>query len=216
MIDTFITYIQYIVQEFGVLGIFIATLIEQIIAPIPSGLVPIMAGFFLLPAYEDFFTILGQSMSVIALPVAVGVTLGSLVIYFIGYLGGKPIIEKSQKWFGFGWNDLERIKKGLDRGQSDEFVLFVLWLLPVVPSAAIAIFCGIIRYHIVKYILIAMAGSFLRATIMSLIGWQAGELYYVNVEQITLIENYILIGLGFLILTGIIFLFYKNKKRNYA
>ena len=113
-------------------------------------------------------------------------------------------------------NPGEEIKKKLNKSQSDEFTLFILWFLPIIPSAAIAIFCGIVRYSLFKYILLGISGLFFRAIIIGLIGWQAGELYYVAAEQISLIENYILIGLGLLILVGIIFLFYKNKKRNYV
>lgn len=211
MIDGFIVYIQSIVVEYGALGVFIATLIEQIIAPIPSPLVSMMAGFFLLPVQGLFLDVLWQSMLIIALPIALGMTLGSLIIYFLGFWGGKPVIEKSRRWLGLNWKEIEKTKKKLDNSWSDEFALFVLWLLPVVPSAVIAVLCGIIRYPIFKYIFIAVCGLFFRAIIISLIGWQAGELYYLSVKQIAAIENYLLIGFIFLILAGVGFLFYKKR-----
>lgn len=213
MIDAFITYIESIVVEYGALGVFIATLIEQIVAPIPSPLVPIMAGFFLIPAQIPFLDALLQSMLVVGLPVALGMTLGSLVIYFLGYLGGKPAIEKTKKWLGLDWKDIEKTKKKLDNSLSDELAIFILWLIPIVPSAAIAVLCGIIRYPIFKYIPLAVSGLFLRATIISLIGWQVGGVYYIVAAQIAAIENYLLIGFIFLILFGIGFLFYKKRRR---
>lgn len=216
MIDAFITYIQSIVVEYGALGVFFASLIEQIIAPIPSPLIPIMAGFFLLPAHGFFWDVLWQSMFIIALPVAFGATIGSLILYFLGYLGGKPIIEKSKKWIGLNWEDLEKVKIKLNNSRLDESTLFILWALPIVPSTAIAVSCGIIRYPVFKYILITISGIFIRATIMSIVGWQAGELYYVNIERIAAIENYLLIGFGILILIGIGFLFYKNYKKKHV
>ena len=171
-----------------------------------------MAGFFLLPAQGLFLDVLWQSMLVIAIPVALGMTLGSLVIYFLGFWGGKPVIEKSRKWLGLSWEEIEKTKKKLDNSPNDEFAFFSLWLIPIVPSAAIAVFCGIIRYPVFKYIPLAVSGLFLRATMISLIGWQAGELYYINVKQIAAIENYLLIGFIFLILIGVVFLFYKKKR----
>jgi len=216
MINDFLLYIQSIVLEFGIWGVFIVAIIEQIIAPIPSPLIPIMTGFFLLPANDFLLDVLLKSIYLIALPYAFGAIIGSLFIYFLGYFGGKPIIEKSKKWLGFSWENLEKIKKELNKNQRDEFTLFILWFLPVIPSAAISIFCGIVRYSLFKYILLGVSGLFFRAIIISLIGWQAGALYYVAAEQISLIENYILIGFILLILIGIIFLFYKNKKRNYV
>jgi len=214
MIDFLIAYIQSIVIEHGALGLFFAGLIEQIIAPIPSSLVPIMAGFFLLPVNIFFIDVLWQSIFIIAFPVVLGMILGSLIIYSLGYWGGKPIIEKNKKWLGLNWEEIEKIKKKIDTSSSDEFTIFTLWALPIMPGVAIAIFCGIVRYPILKYILLTISGMFLRTTVMSLIGWQAGELYYVNVQQISAIENYLLIILGILTLIGIGFLVYKKRKLN--
>ena len=211
MIDSFIAYIKLIVVEHGALGVFIATLIEQIIAPIPSPLVPMIAGFFLLPAQGFFSDVLWQSMLVIAIPVALGMTFSSLVIYLLGFWGGKPIIEKSRKWLGLNWEEVEKTKKKLDNSSRDELALFVLWLLPIVPSAAIAVLCGIIRYPVFKYIPIAISGLFLRTTVVSLIGWQAGEFYYITAKQIAAIESYLLIGFIFLVLVGVVFMFYKKR-----
>ena len=214
MIDGFIDYIRLIIVEYGALGVFIAALIEQIIALIPSSLIPIMAGFFLLPVQGFFWNVLLQAMLIIAIPATLGMTLGSLVIYFLGYLGGRPAIEKSKKWLGLSWEQVEKTKKKLDNNRgSDEFALFILWFLPVVPTSVMAVLCGIIRYPIFKYIPIVICALFLRVTIISLIGWQTGELYYITIKQITVIENYLLIGFIFLILIGVRFLFYKKRRR---
>jgi len=207
MIDALIAYIQSIVVEYEALGVFIAILFT----PIPSTIIITTAGFFLLPAYGTFWSVLLQSMLLIALPVALGVVLGTLVIYFLAYWGGKPIIQKSAKWFGFSWEDLEETKKKLSKGRSDELMLFVLWALPIVPGAPIAAFCGIIRYPLLKYILLTAGGVFLQSVILSLMGWQAGELYYVVTEEIAMIGNHFLIGFGLLVLIGIALLLYKKK-----
>ena len=126
MIDVFITFIESIVIGYGAFGVFFAALIEQIIAPIPSPLIPIMAGFFLLPAHGLFWNVLWQNMFIIALPTSLGITLGSLIFYLLTYWGGKPIIEKSKKWIGLRWEDLEKIKQKLNHSQSDEFILSLI------------------------------------------------------------------------------------------
>jgi membrane protein DedA with SNARE-associated domain len=211
MINAFINYIQSIVVGYGTLGIFVAALIEQIIVFIPSSFVPITAGFFILPAYGLFLDVLWKSIYTIALPVAFGTALGSLIFYFLGYLGGKPIIEKTKKWFGLNWEDVEKIKKKLDNSRSDELTLFILWTLPILPTVVIAVSCGIFHYSLLKHILLTISGIFLRATAMSMVGWQMGELYYIAVKRIEFIENYLLIAFGLLILVGVIFLFYKKQ-----
>jgi LPXTG-motif cell wall-anchored protein len=212
MITDFINYIELIVVEYGALGIFFAALIEQIIVPIPSSFVSITAGFFILPAYGLFLDVLWKSIYVIALPVALGTALGSLFFYFLGYLGGKPVVEKTKKWLGLNWEDIEKIKKKLDNSRNDELALFILWTLPILPTVVIAVSCGIFRYPVLKHILLTISGIFLRATAMSMVGWQMGELYYIGIKEIDLIENYFLIGFGLLILIGAVFIFYKKRK----
>ena len=44
MIESSITYIQEIIATYGAWGVFVATLIEEVVAPIPSALVPLAAG----------------------------------------------------------------------------------------------------------------------------------------------------------------------------
>ena len=212
MINAIIDYIESIVVQYGALGVFIASFIEQIVAPIPSALVPMMAGFFLIPAQVPFLDALLQSMLVVGLPVALGMTFGSLVIYSLGYLGGRPAIEKTKKWLGLSWDQVEKAKKKMNNSWKDEIALFFLWLIPIIPGAVIAALCGIVRYPVFKYIPIVICALFLRTTVVGLIGWQAGELYYVNLERIAVIEDYILIGFIFLALVGIGFLFYKKRR----
>lgn len=211
MIDVFIEYLRRIVIEFGSFGVFIASFTEQVIPMIPTFLIVIMATLFLIPPEGHFLLILGKIMLIISLPAALGGTLGSLIFYFLSYLGGKPLINKAQGWLGLKWEDIEELKKRFDHNKSDELAIFILWLLPT-PSLAIAILCGAVRYPALKYILLALVGIFLRATTTSLVGWQAGAMH-LAIEDLTILGNYFLIGLTLLILTGIIFLIYKKYRR---
>ncbi|MEK7452130.1 MAG: VTT domain-containing protein [Patescibacteria group bacterium] len=214
MIEQLTSFIQPIVTEYGALGVFLATLLEEIIAPIPSPLVPLMAGFFLLPVREGFLTIAWQALFVIAFPVALGATLGSLVVYGIGYWGGKPVIEKSKKWLGLSWGDVEKIERKLIRGRGDEFVLFALRVLPVVPGVAISGFCGIVRYPLKTFVAITFLGALARSTALGIAGWYVGSMYLVYVDVISKIENYLF---AVLILLAVFFagrfLFLKKRCR---
>lgn len=216
MIEKFTSYIQPIVMEYGALGVFLATLLEEIVAPIPSPLVPLTAGFFLLPAGESFLDILWQTLFMIAFPVALGTTLGSLAVYGIGYWGGKPVIEKSKKWLGLNWNDIEKIEQKLIRGNSDEIVLFILRTLPIVPGVAVSGFCGIVRYPLKTFAVITFLGASVRAAALGVVGWYVGATYLVYANTISKIEDYML---AFVIILALFFagrfIFLKNiKQRN--
>jgi len=210
MIEHFTSYIQPIVTEHGALGVFLATLLEEIVAPIPSPFVPLTAGFFLLSASASFLTIVWQTLFIIALPVAVGITLGSLAVYSIGYWGGKPVIEKSKKLLGLSWEDVEKMEQKLIRGKGDEAMLFILRALPVVPGVAISSFCGIVRYPLKTYVILTFLGALVRATTLGIVGWYVGSLYLTYVEAISKIEDYVLIVLILLTLFFVGRFFFKK------
>ncbi len=192
MIEKLTAYIQPIVVGYGAFGVFLATLLEEIIAPIPSSLVPFTAGFFLLPSAENHLVeIVWRASFIIALPVALGITLASIAVYSIGFTGRKPAIEKNKKWLGLKWEDLEKIENRLTRTRYDEIVLFALRILPIVPGVAISGFCGIVRYPLKAFATLTFLGSFTRALLLGIIGWNIGEAYAAYSEIISKVEKYI-------------------------
>lgn len=194
MIEHAITFMQEIIAQYGAWGVLAATLLEEIVAPIPSPIVPLAAGFFLLPPEYPFLSILMRAAVLIALPVTVGISLGSSIVYALAYFGGKPIIEKTAWITGIKWGDLEKIEARLTGGRGDEIVLFLLRLIPAVPGVGISGFCGLVRYPFKTFLAITIMGSFLRALLLGLFGWQVGELYAEYADYIAHIEDYLLYG----------------------
>ncbi len=201
MIESAVTFMQAIIAEYGAWGVFCATLLEEIIAPIPSPIVPLAAGFFLLPLSSSLTLAIIKALTLIALPVSIGVSLGSSIMYSLGYFGGKPIVEQSRRWSGIDWNDVEKTEARLTSGRGDEITLFILRLLPIIPGVAISGLSGIIRYPYTKFIAITAVGSFLRAFVLGMIGWQAGELYVTYASTVAHFEK---VGLGVVFLVLII------------
>lgn len=196
MIERLISYIQVVIAEHGAAGVFLATLLEEVIAPIPSPLVPLAAGFFLLPVNATLLEVTWQALFVIATPVSLGITIGSLTVYSIGYWGGKPAIERSKKWIGLSWEDLEKMEARLTRGRGDEIALFVLRVLPIVPGVAISAFCGIVRYPVKTFAVVTLLGAFTRALMLGIVGWYAGGAYAAYSEAISAVEKYIFVALA--------------------
>lgn len=211
MIENFIVYIQSIIFEYGAWGVFLATLITEIIAPIPSPLAPLAAGFFLLPVDIFFMEIALKGIALIAFPVAVGISVGSALVYALGFFGGRPIVEKSKRWTGINWQDIEKTEARLTRGKGDEIALFILRVLPIVPGVAISGFCGIVRYSFKKFIIITGLGAFVRAFVLSMIGWQVGELYVNYADIIAKFEKYILLGVFSFLFLFAFFAFIRKR-----
>jgi membrane protein DedA with SNARE-associated domain len=200
MIEHLVTYMQLIISEYGAWGVFVATLIEEIIAPVPSPIVPLAGGFFLLSAGLSFAEVVVRSVLLIALPVSIGISLGSAVVYALGFFGGKPVIEKSGKWTGIKWRDIEEAEARLSRGRRDEITLFTLRILPIVPGVAISGLCGAVRYPFKKFITITYLGAFVRAFVLGILGWQVGEVYATYADMISKYEKYILLGVVLIVL----------------
>ena len=211
MIATAITYIESVIQGYGAWGVLIATFIEEAVAPIPSALVPTAAGFFLIPPELALVPALLRTVVVIALPVAVGVTLGASAVYGIAYAGGRSVIERFGKWVGLQWEQIETMQRRFTGKRSDELLLFVFRLIPIIPGVGLSGFCGVVRYPFVPFAVITFLGAFLRAVALGLLGWWAGELYQQYFEIIDRIEGRLLIGLVVVVAAAAAYYFWHRK-----
>lgn len=209
MSAAFVLQLEAVIREYGVVGVLFAAFLEEIIAPIPSSLVAMLAGFFLVPMeYAWLQATIAASLKV-AVPMGLGVTAGSLVIYAIAYYGGKPIIVRYSKWLGISWTSIEQTERRFTKGYADELTLLGARILPIVPSVAISTFCGLVRYPVKTFILLTLAGSFMRSTIMAMVGWQVRDAYISYAEVISRVETFVFISI---IIICISFLFWRMIK----
>jgi membrane protein DedA with SNARE-associated domain len=213
MIEQGVHYVQALISTYGVWGVIVAAIIEEVVAPIPSSLVPLAAGFFLLPANAVLPLVVTEAALLIALPVGIVITLASIVIYTIAYWGGKPVIDRFHRVLGVTWTDVERIERRVVRGNRDEITLVVLRLLPLIPGVALSGFCGVVRYSFPRFVVTTLLGSSLRAWALALIGWQAGEFYFKYVEIIGKFEKQIFFGVILTaVLLGVLYVIWRRMR----
>ncbi len=210
MINALILQLGAVIMEYGAVGVLFAAFSEEIIAPIPSSLVAMFAGFFLLPTEYTWLQAVGAASLKVAIPMSIGVTAGSLVIYAVAYFGGKPIIIRYGKWFGMSWTLIEKTEQKFIKGYADELILFAARALPLVPSVAVSSFCGLVRYPIKTFILLTLAGTFIRAMIMAMIGWHVRDAYISYAEIISQIEKFVLIAI---IIAFMVFVFLRLRQK---
>lgn len=187
-----------------------ASIIEEIIAPIPSTLVIMGSSFLILKGYPIAVDSIMRLLIYVVLPASAGVTLGSLFVYAIGYFLGSPFIKRWGKYMGVSWDDIEKAEGRFSQGQSDNLILFILRAVPVVPSVAISIFCGFIRYRLRDYITFTFMGSLVRGFVLGILGWQFGMLYLEISQQISFLEELVLLVL--VIALGVYLYWRKTKK----
>lgn len=209
MIDYFVNFLEIYILPWGALGVFVASVLEEVIAPIPSALIMTMSGFIFVTGGVSFSSI-STLIFVVAIPAALGVTIGSYFIYFIARYGGKFVIEKWGKYIGLYWSDIEKIQSKLGGTKKDEIIISGARVLPIVPSVAISAFCGIIQMNLIKYFVITLIGTFFRGLILGVIGWQVGNVYYKYADLIQSIEKFVLLSTIF-VLAIFIVLKYKGR-----
>ncbi len=212
MIESLILFIHTHLLPLGGFGVFIASIIEEILAPIPSAAVIFASGFLLVKGPIGFDTVLDLLVKV-AIPAALGITLGSLMVYGIAYYAGKPILTKWGKWLGLSWEDVEKIQLKFSQTSFDEASLFVIRAIPIVPSVVISAFCGLIRFPLRPYVLFSLLGLIVRAILLGFVGWQIGTLYFRYAKYVTLFENIILVGIVIFVTIFVGWRVYKHKKQ---
>lgn len=213
MIESIIAFIQTFFLPLGAVGVFIASFVEEVVAPIPSALVIFSSGFLYISGPITWATVF-RLMWLVVVPAAAGVTVGSLVIYGVAYYAGKPMLEKWGKWLGLSWSDIERLQEKFSRSSFDEFGLFVARAIPAIPSVAIAAFCGLIRFKVWPFIIYSFLGLLVRVTILGFIGWQVGALYFKYANIVSLFENLIFVVIGLMVVGFVVWRMLRKPKEN--
>ncbi|MFH1162272.1 MAG: VTT domain-containing protein [Candidatus Jorgensenbacteria bacterium] len=191
------------VKEYGVVGVFLLSFIEEIIAPVPSSVVLMAAGFFLLPALGAMKEVFLDGFLRIVLPASLGLTLGALLIYSLAYLWGEPLIKSWGKWFGVSWGAVEKWRTRFIKGYGDELLVFGLRAFPIVPNILISAVCGVVRYPTKSFIALTFLGSLVRAFLMSMVGWSVGEAYLAYAARISEVSGYLVGGIGLFVVLAV-------------
>ncbi|MEK7512736.1 MAG: VTT domain-containing protein, partial [Patescibacteria group bacterium] len=135
------------------------------------------AGFFLIPAGGEFTSVIWHAFVNVALPAGLGLTAGAFLLYAALYFGGEPFIRRWGRYAGITWEQIKRAESKIIRGRADEWLIFVLRVLPFVPNVAVSAVCGVFRYPLKPFLILTFLGGTLRAFIVSLIGWSVGAAY---------------------------------------
>jgi membrane protein DedA with SNARE-associated domain len=196
----------------GFLGVFFGALAEELFYIIPSSIVQLSAGVILLGKISFSWALFGKAMLVIGLPAAVGVTIGSLPYYALGYFGGKPAIERWGKWLGINWHQIEEFDARMMKNWWDEVIFIGLRALPVLPSVLLSVGPGVLRMPMRTYLVGSFLGTFIRATAMGFAGALLGGQFDSLSHTIDSAEKIGLVIFGVSCIIGV-WLFLKSKKK---
>jgi membrane protein DedA with SNARE-associated domain len=175
-VSEIVNWIMESIRAYGPWSVFVGVIIESVIVPIPSPLIIMGAGFVLISSELTFLGAFPPILLQIVLPGAVASTVGAYIGYAIGFIGGKPLVERWQTFLGFSWSDVEAMERRFRAGHVNTSI-FLLRALPIFPLSVISAGAGLIRLPIRQFSLWTFYGAIPRCLLLGYLGWGLGETY---------------------------------------
>jgi membrane protein DedA with SNARE-associated domain len=150
MIDKIVAFLVHfvtsVIQAGGYPGIAALMAIESACIPLPSEIIMTFAGYLVYLGHLNLWWT--------ATAGAIGCNLGSVVAYWVGAKGGRPLVERYGRWVLMSKHDLDRMTEYFNKYGS--ITVLIGRLLPVVRTF-IAFPAGIakmpqLRFHIYTFI----------------------------------------------------------------
>ncbi len=186
---------------------FIGSVVEEIIAPIPSPLVMTLAGSLAFSADLDYFYLF-----FLALTGAVGKTLASFGLYYLADKFEDVVLVKFGKYLGVSHKEVEQLGKHLNQGWKDDIAIFLLRAIPIIPSAPVSVVSGFIKVNTRTFIISTFVGTVVRNCIYLLIGYTG-----LNTTEsiLTIMEEYEYVGyilLGAVVMLILGYFIFQHKR----
>jgi membrane protein DedA with SNARE-associated domain len=157
-ITTLIThFVTSLYVHTGLVGIVLAMAIESCCIPLPSEVVMPLAGIMLVTGKILGGMALLPGLLVVALAGSLGCVIGSIVLYGIGYAGGRPLLLKYGRYVLISQHDADQADAFFQKYGSA--TTFFSRLLPVVRTY-ISLPAGIARMPFGKFVAFTFLGSF--------------------------------------------------------
>ena len=196
------------IKDNGNLSMFLGGFIEQIIVPIPSPIITMAGGAFLVARNQGFFETFVQLFTKVSIPYSIGATIGTSLVYWFAYVGGKPIIDKFGKYIGISWNLIEKVRADFQKSIKDELFILIACTIPVVPVSLVTGFCGGFKIPPKKFYPMVFIALLIRAAFLGFVGFKMSETFTDLAEGIDRIESvFQIIG----IVALLAFLYYKRE-----
>lgn len=164
ILTTLTGFVITVIGAGGYFGVALLMAIESAAIPLPSEIIMPFAGFLVA---QGKFTLFG-----IALAGAVGSMFGSLILYAVGYYGGRALIEKYGRYILISHRDLERSDRFFAR--FGNYANFFGRLTPIVRTY-ISFPAGVSRIDIKSFAFFSFLGSFFWSLLLGFIGLKLGE-----------------------------------------
>lgn len=192
-------FVFSLIQNFGYFGMFLGMVLEAVIIVIPSEAILATGGILASRGVFSFFGAFFIGL--------VGSVFCAIVIYFMGYFGGRPFIRKFGKYFFMKEEDIEKSDSWFLR--YGMFGALIGRNFPIIRTL-ISLPIGIMRMSFFKFLIFTIIGSIPWTFLFVYLGYALGNSWIYVSAKISWLKFPIKILLTFIV----IFYFYKKIKNN--
>jgi membrane protein DedA with SNARE-associated domain len=164
IIEILSAFIVATISMLGYGGVVLLMAIESACIPLPSEIIMPFSGYLVSKGEMNLW--------LVGLAGAVGCVLGSMVAYWVGMYGGRPLIEKYGRYILVSPHDLDMADRWF--AKRGEIIVFVSRLLPAIRTF-IAFPAGVARMNLKRFIFYTFAGSLPWCLGLAYIGQKLGE-----------------------------------------
>jgi membrane protein DedA with SNARE-associated domain len=190
--------LTHVVEQYGYVAIAFVVTLEGFGIPLPGEAAVVIAAAF---AAHGSLSAVG-----VAIAATIGSVLGGSGGYWIGRVGGRPLLERYEHLTHIDAGKLERAEAYFARhGVKTVFFARFVALLRIFG----ALFAGVARMPFPTFTLVNFAGGALWAATFSALGYTFGRNLPLLEERIREIS----IGLSVLVAIGLVWLWRRNRKR---
>ena len=191
-------FIIAVISKSGYAGIALLMGIESACIPLPSEIIMPFAGYLVHLGQLKLFWV--------ATAGAIGCNLGSVVAYWIGAYGGRPMVEKFGRYVLLNQHDLDRVTHYFEKYGG--ITVFSGRLLPVVRTF-IALPAGIAKMPQLRFHLYTFLGSWPWCYVLAYAGMQLGE-HWDSDPRFKAIFHRFHLGVELLLVAGVVWFVWSH------
>jgi membrane protein DedA with SNARE-associated domain len=191
----------YLIDQFGLMGIFIGMVLESACIPLPSEVIMLTGGFFVAKGTFSFWSVVAAGV--------IGNFIGSIIVYWIGAKGARSLLESYGKYIFLNHKHLQNAEVWF--AKYGEWAAFFGRNLPFIRTF-ISLPAGIARMNFTKFCLFTLLGCLPWNIALTYLGYSLGA-NWTKVESYVRPVSYAVLVIILLIIVRFLFKAILEKRK---